>query len=93
MDIILQLTQELNLKREQVEKTVALLDEGNTVPFIARYRKEVTGSLDDTVLRTLSERLEYLRSLDKRREEVFAAITAQEKMTPEIEAARAAAKI
>ena len=93
MDIILQLTQELNLKRKQVEKTVALLDEGNTVPFIARYRKEVTGSLDDTVLRTLSERLEYLRSLDKRREEVFAAITAQEKMTPEIEAALAAAKI
>ena len=93
MDIILQLAQELNLKKEQIEKTVALLDEGNTVPFIARYRKEVTGSLDDTVLRTLSERLDYLRSLDKRREEVFAAITAQEKMTPEIEAALSAAKI
>ena len=93
MDIILQLAQELNLKKEQIEKTVALLDEGNTVPFIARYRKEVTGSLDDTVLRTLSERLDYLRSLDKRREEVYSAILAQEKMTPEIEAALSAAKI
>ena len=93
MDIILQLAQELNLKKEQVEKTVALLDEGSTVPFIARYRKEVTGSLDDTVLRTLSERLDYLRSLDKRREEVYNAILAQEKMTPEIEAALSAAKI
>ena len=93
MDIILQLAQELNLKKEQIEKTVALLDEGNTVPFIARYRKEVTGSLDDTVLRTLSERLDYLRSLDKRREEVYNAICAQEKMTPEIEAALSAAKI
>ena len=93
MDIILQLAQELNLKKEQIEKTVALLDEGSTVPFIARYRKEVTGSLDDTVLRTLSERLDYLRSLDKRREEVYNAILAQEKMTPEIEAALSAAKI
>ena len=93
MDIILQLAQELNLKKEQVEKTVALLDEGSTVPFIARYRKEVTGSLDDTVLRTLSERLDYLRSLDKRREEVYNAIVAQEKMTPEIEAALSSAKI
>ena len=93
MDIILQLAQELNLKKEQVERTVALLDEGSTVPFIARYRKEVTGSLDDTVLRTLSERLDYLRSLDKRREEVYNAILAQEKMTPEIEAALSAAKI
>ena len=93
MDIILQLAQELNLKKEQVERTVALLDEGSTVPFIARYRKEVTGSLDDTVLRTLSERLDYLRSLDKRREEVYNAIAAQEKMTPEIEAALSAAKI
>ena len=93
MDIILQLAQELNLKKEQIEKTVALLDEGSTVPFIARYRKEVTGSLDDTVLRTLSERLDYLRSLEKRREEVYAAILAQEKMTPEIEAALSAAKI
>ena len=93
MDIILQLAQELNLKREQIEKTVALLDAGSTVPFIARYRKEVTGSLDDTVLRTLSERLDYLRSLDKRREEVYNAIVAQEKMTPEIEAALSAAKI
>ena len=63
---------------------VNLIDEGNTIPFIARYRKEATGSLDDQVLRTLSERLEYLRSLDKRREEISAAITEQEKMTPDL---------
>ncbi|MBQ8577341.1 MAG: RNA-binding transcriptional accessory protein [Clostridia bacterium] len=93
MDIIAQLTEELHLKREQVEKTVALIDDGNTIPFIARYRKEVTGSLDDTVLRMLDERLTYLRSLDKRREEVYNAILAQEKMTPEIELALSNAKI
>lgn len=93
MDIIAQLTEELHLKREQVEKTVALIDDGNTIPFIARYRKEVTGSLDDTVLRQLDERLAYLRSLDKRREEVYSAIEAQGKMTPEIEAALSKAKI
>lgn len=93
MDIIAQLTEELHLKREQVEKTVALIDDGNTIPFIARYRKEVTGSLDDTVLRALEERLNYLRSLDKRREEVYNAILAQEKMTPEIELALSNAKI
>ena len=58
MDIIIALAGELGLRPEQVERTVALLDEGNTVPFIARYRKEVTGSLDDEVLRNLSERLE-----------------------------------
>ncbi|MGM9625936.1 MAG: Tex-like N-terminal domain-containing protein, partial [Eubacteriales bacterium] len=93
MDIITQLTEELHIRREQVEKTVALIDDGNTIPFIARYRKEVTGSLDDTVLRLLDERLRYLRSLDKRREEVRNAILAQEKMTPEIELALSAAKI
>ena len=87
MDIIQKLTEEFNLKNEQVEKTVALIDEGNTIPFIARYRKEVTGSLDDTVLRDLNDRLSYLRSLDKRREEVRAAITEQGKMTDEINAA------
>ncbi|MBO5649142.1 MAG: helix-hairpin-helix domain-containing protein, partial [Clostridia bacterium] len=93
MDIIAKLTKELALKQDQVERTVALLDEGNTVPFIARYRKEVTGSLDDTILRTLEERLTYLRSLERRREEVRAAILAQDKMTPEIEAALEGASI
>ena len=84
MDIIKTLASELKLKPEQVEKTVALIDEGNTIPFIARYRKEVTGSLDDTTLRTLSDRLTYLRNMDKRREEISALIEAQEKLTPEI---------
>ncbi len=87
MDIIKVLAKELNLKEEQVEKTVALLDEGNTVPFIARYRKEVTGSLDDVILRTLEERLGYLRKLDERRAEISALIEGQEKLTPEITAA------
>lgn len=84
MDIIKTLAQELKLKVEQVEKTVALIDEGNTIPFIARYRKEVTGSLDDTVLRTLDDRLNYLRNMDKRRQEISDLIEAQEKLTPEI---------
>ena len=64
MDLIKTLAEELKLKEEQVEKTVALLDDGNTIPFIARYRKEVTGSLDDVTLRALSDRLTYLRHLD-----------------------------
>lgn len=64
-----------------------LLDEGNTIPFIARYRKEMTDSLDDAALRDLSDRLEYLRNLQKRREEVLRSITEQEKLTPELEAA------
>ncbi len=84
MDIIAKITEEFKLKREQVEKTVALIDEGNTIPFIARYRKEVTGSLDDTVLRDLNDRLAYLRSLDKRREEVRSSIEEQGKLTDEI---------
>ncbi|MBR6708556.1 MAG: helix-hairpin-helix domain-containing protein, partial [Clostridia bacterium] len=87
MDIIATLSKELSIPESQIKATVALIDEGNTIPFIARYRKEVTGSLDDTVLRALDERLTYLRNLDKRREEVIALIAAQEKLTPEIEAA------
>ena len=87
MDIISSLTKMFGLQRWQVENTVNLIDEGNTIPFIARYRKEAHGTLDDQVLRELSEKLEYLRNLDKRREEISALITAQEKMTPEIEAA------
>ena len=87
MDIIKALAKELNLTQEQVEKTVALLDEGNTVPFIARYRKEVTGSLDDVMLRNLEDRLNYLRKLDERRTEIANLIDAQGKLTPEITAA------
>ena len=87
MTIIETLAQELNLTADQVEKTVALIDEGNTIPFIARYRKEVTGSLDDNVLRTLDERLTALRNLEKRKEEVKNLIDTQGKLTPEITAA------
>ncbi len=92
MNINAKLAQEFNLKEEQVEKTVALIDEGNTIPFIARYRKEVTGSLDDNILRDLNDRLNFLRNIEKRKQEVFDLISAQEKMTPEIEAAIAAAQ-
>ncbi len=84
MNIIETLAKELNLTTDQVEKTVALIDEGNTIPFIARYRKEVTGSLDDNVLRTLDERLTALRNLEKRKEEVKNLIDAQGKLTPEL---------
>ena len=87
MNIIEALAKELNLQVEQVEKTVALIDEGNTIPFIARYRKEVTGSLDDTVLRSLEERLNYLRNIEKRRQEVKDLIEAQGKLTDELIAA------
>ena len=86
MEILDILTGELSLKKEQIEAAVKLLDEGNTVPFIARYRKEVTGSMDDEQLRTLTERLTYLRNLQKRREEVLSLIGEQGKLTPEIEA-------
>ncbi len=78
---------ELSLTVAQVEKTVALMDEGNTIPFISRYRKEVTGSLDDTQLRKLEDRLKYLRNIEARRVEVKGLIAAQEKLTPEIERA------
>ncbi len=81
------LAKELSLTTDQVEKTVALMDEGNTIPFISRYRKEVTGSLDDTQLRKLEERLKYLRNIEARRIEVKNLIAAQEKLTPEIERA------
>lgn len=74
----------LQVKVSQVEKTIALLDEGNTVPFIARYRKEVTGNLTDEQLRVLEERLGYFRNLDKRKEEVVASIEAQGKLTDEL---------
>ena len=84
MDIVKTLAEEFNIKAEQVEKTIELIDEGNTIPFIARYRKEVTGELDDQTLRDLNDRLQYLRKLDERRAEISSLIEAQEKLTPEI---------
>ena len=84
MDIISRLAEELNIRKGQAEAAVTLLDEGNTVPFIARYRKDVTDSLNDEQLRTLSERLEYLRSLEQRKEQVIMSITEQGKMTPQL---------
>ncbi|MBM6953796.1 Tex family protein [Enorma phocaeensis] len=86
MDIILTLAQELGLKPASVEAAVALIDEGNTIPFIARYRKEATGGMDDVALRTLEERLSYLRNLEQRKEDVITLINAQGKLTPELEA-------
>lgn len=91
MDILQKLTQEFNLKPVQVENTVKLIDEDNTIPFIARYRKELTGSLDDQVLRELYDRLLYLRGLEKRKEEIIAAIEGQGKLTDELKAAVEAA--
>ena len=87
MDIIKTLAEEFKLKEEQVAKTVEMIDNGDTIPFIARYRKEVTGSLDDAILRDLNDRLEYLRNIEKRKEEVKSLIDAQGKLTPEIEQA------
>ena len=84
MTIIEQLAEELKQKREYVENVVSLLDEGNTIPFIARYRKELHGSMDDTTLRNLETRLGYLRNLQERKEEVIKAIDAQEKLTEEL---------
>ncbi len=93
LDLIAILSEELQIPADRLEKTIALIDEGNTIPFIARYRKEVTGSLDDTVLRKLDDRLKYLRNLETRKEEVRAAIEGQGKLTDEIVAALEAAKI
>ena len=84
MNINKQIAEELNIKESQVEKTVALIDEGNTIPFIARYRKEVTGGLSDETLRDLGERLTYLRNLETRKQEVVNSIESQGKLTDEI---------
>ena len=92
MDINKTLAAEFGLRLEQIENTVALIDDDKTIPFIARYRKELTGSLDDQVLREIFDRLTYLRNLETRKGEVAASITAQEKMTDEIAAAIAGAK-
>ena len=92
MDINKKLAEEFSVGLHQIENTVKLIDEGNTIPFIARYRKEATGSLDDQVLREIHERLEYLRGLEKRKEEIIAAIEGQEKMTDELREAIDGAK-
>ena len=92
MDIIQTLQQEFSIRKEQVEQTVRLLDEGNTVPFIARYRKEMTGALDDQVIRHLAERLAALRNLEEKREQVMRSITEQGAMTEELEAKLLAAQ-
>lgn len=86
MDIIAKLTEELGIKRHQTEAAVKLIDEGNTIPFIARYRKEATGALNDEVLRSLFERLNYLRNLEERKETVLASIEEQGKLTEELKA-------
>ena len=78
MDIVQALCQEFHLKTQQCENVLRLIDDGNTIPFIARYRKEQTGSLDDQLLREIYERLQYLRGLDKRRGEIAAALEGTE---------------
>ena len=86
MDLIATLAEGLSLRPEAVEAAVKLIDEGNTIPFIARYRKEATGGMDDVALRALDERLSYLRNLEKRKQDVLLLIDAQGKLTPELEA-------
>ena len=92
MEIKQQLTEEFNLRPDHAENILKLLDEGNTIPFIARYRKEMTGAIDDQVLREFNDRYEYLKNLNKRKQEVTNAITEQGKMTEEIQAAIDAAQ-
>ncbi|MBR4175176.1 MAG: RNA-binding transcriptional accessory protein, partial [Lachnospiraceae bacterium] len=84
MDIALKIAQELDVKKSQVEAAIALIDEGNTIPFIARYRKEATGALNDEQLRDLFERLNYLRSLEERKREIINLIDEQGKLTEEL---------
>ena len=92
MDYAKQLSEEFAIKGEYAQNIINLLDEGNTIPFIARYRKEMHGTLDDQTIRAISERLEYLRGLDKRREEIFNLITGLEKMNDDIQKALDGAK-
>ena len=80
------IAKELEVKEYQVQNTIKLIDDGNTIPFIARYRKEATGGLSDETLRTLGERLTYLRNLEKRKEEVTNSIEEQGKLTDELKA-------
>lgn len=87
MDIIRQIAQEFKIQEKYIENTILMFDEGNTIPFIARYRKELTNSLDDQVLREIFDRLNYLRNLQKRKEEISNSIISQEKMTDELQLA------
>ena len=84
MDIIAKLAEELNIRKNQAEAAVKLIDEGNTIPFISRYRKEATGALNDEVLRNLYERLNYLRNLEEKKGQVLASIEEQGKLTEEL---------
>ena len=84
MDINQKITEELGVKKWQVDAAVTLIDEGNTIPFIARYRKEATGTLDDEQLRKLHERLTYLRNMEEKKEQVLASIEEQGKLTEEL---------
>ena len=84
MDYSQILSQQFNIKEEYAKNIITLLDDGNTIPFIARYRKEMHGSMDDQLIREFAEKLEYLRGLDKRRDEIRSLIDAQEKLTDEI---------
>lgn len=93
MQIYQRIAEELQLKLMHVERAVGLLDEGNTIPFIARYRKEMTGTMDEEQLRNLADRLTYLRNLQARKEEIVRLIAEQEKLTPELEAAIRAAQV
>lgn len=92
MDIASVLSKEFNIRLDYVNNIINLIDEGCTIPFIARYRKELTGSCDDQVLRELNDRLVYLRNLEKRKQEISKSITEQEKMTDELQAQIDAAK-
>ena len=84
MDMIQKIAEELEIKKSQVQAAVELIDEGNTIPFIARYRKEKTGALNDEVLRNLYERLNYLRNLEDKKQTVLASIEEQGKLTEEL---------
>ena len=84
LDIINQISEELSLKNKQVEAAISLLDEGNTVPYIARYKKDVTGNLTDKNLRDIEDRLSYLRNLNDRKESVIKLIDEKNKLTPEL---------
>src|SRR5690606_12781277 len=85
LDHYLKIAEELNIRQKQVSDTIELLDEGATVPFISRYRKEVTGSLDEVQVAEIRDRVQQLRELDKRREAVLKSIREQEKLSPELE--------
>ena len=92
MNLYEQLAKEFGLKKKQVEGAIHLIDEGNTIPFIARYRKEATGEMSDEVLRDFYDRLKYLRNLEDRKQQVKASIEEQNRLTPEIISALQEAK-